>query len=138
MLLCWFACLWRELTGSHCALAWLCQLLHTVATHSVSLTQNSRPTVYSVALPLLCLPLLRLQHTSGGCILGDALEDGSAGPRTVGSLKGAANVVVADLSAVPLPRVSPQMTAYLYGYHVASTRYGGSSGNSSNSNSASA
>jgi hypothetical protein len=31
---------------------------------------------------------------------------------------GTSNVHVADLSAVPLPRVSPQMTAYLIGYHV--------------------
>lgn len=57
-------------------------------------------------------------------MLGAAAEDGSAGPDTVGLVRGTANVVVSDLSAVPLPRVSPQMTAYLLGYHIATQRYG--------------
>jgi hypothetical protein len=73
-------------------------------------------------LPVLLLHLL--QHLAGGCVLGAAAEDGSAGPATVGLVKGTANVVVSDLSAVPLPRVSPQMTAYLLGYHIATQRYG--------------
>lgn len=60
---------------------------------------------------------------SGGCVLGHAAEDGSAGPHTVGQVKGSSNVIVADLSAVPLPRLSPQMTAYLLGYHIATQRY---------------
>jgi hypothetical protein len=64
------------------------------------------------------------QHLAGGCILGEAANDGAADRERTGSVKGAHNVVVADLSACPLPRVSPQMTAYLVGYHVAAQRYG--------------
>lgn len=71
-----------------------------------------------------CPALAQLQHLAGGCVLGAAAEDGSVGPGTVGLVRGTANVVVSDLSAVPLPRVSPQMTAYLLGYHIATQRYG--------------
>jgi hypothetical protein len=65
---------------------------------------------------------------AGGCILGEALEDGSSGPGSVGKVKGTANVIVADLSAVPLPRVSPQMTAYLLGYHIAKQHFAARAG----------
>lgn len=60
--------------------------------------------------------------------MGEALEDGSSGPGSVGKVKGTANVIVADLSAVPLPRVSPQMTAYLLGYHIAKQHFAARAG----------
>lgn len=72
----------------------------------------------------VCADLLP-QHLAGGCLLGQAAEDGSTGHERVGTVKGTSNVIVADLSACPLPRVSPQMTAYLLGYHVAAQRFGG-------------
>ena len=56
------------------------------------------------------------QHLAGGC---QDSVDRDAGNR----VHGTSNVHVADLSAVPLPRVSPQMTAYLMGYHVGGTLY---------------
>ena len=59
------------------------------------------------------------QHLSGGCIFGKAIDLGHDNPRDTGKLYGSANVYVADLSAAPLPRISPQMTAYLIGFHVA-------------------
>ena len=64
--------------------------------------------------------MLSEQHLAGGCLIGRALE--SKGLQT-GLVNGSKNVHVADLSAVPLPRVSPQMTAYLVGFHVANQLY---------------
>jgi hypothetical protein len=63
--------------------------------------------------------LLTEQHLAGGCLLGEALDLGLETPAHTGRVKGSANIFVADLSASPLPRVSPQMTAYLIGHHVA-------------------
>ena len=63
--------------------------------------------------------LLTEQHLSGGCLFGEALDLGLDDPALTGLVKGSENIFVADLSAAPLPRVSPQMTAYLLGYHVA-------------------
>ena len=59
------------------------------------------------------------QHLSGGCIFDKAIALGLENNRDTGKVYGSANVYVADLSAVPLPRVSTQMTAYLVGFHVA-------------------
>jgi hypothetical protein len=63
--------------------------------------------------------LLTQQHLSGGCLLGKALDLGLRSPQATGRVLGSQNIYVADLSASPLPRVSPQMTAYLIGYHLA-------------------
>lgn len=63
--------------------------------------------------------LLSEQHLSGGCLFGKAIDKGIDHPQKTGKLYGSANVYVADLSSVPLPRISPQMTAYLIGFHVA-------------------
>ncbi|MDZ8051296.1 MAG: GMC oxidoreductase [Aulosira sp. ZfuVER01] len=63
--------------------------------------------------------LLSEQHLSGGCLFSKAIDPGMNNPANTGKLYGSANVYVADLSSVPLPRVSPQMTAYLIGFHVA-------------------
>jgi hypothetical protein len=63
--------------------------------------------------------LLTEQHLSGGCVLGKAIDLGLESPQDTGKVFGSQNIYVADLSAAPLPRVSPQMTAYLIGYHVA-------------------
>ena len=63
--------------------------------------------------------LLSEQHLSGGCLFGKAIDKGLKEPKNTGKLNGATNVYVADLSSVPLPRISPQMTAYLIGFHVA-------------------
>ena len=63
--------------------------------------------------------LLTQQHLSGGCVLGKALDLGLRSPQDTGKVLGSQNIYVADLSASPLPRVSPQMTAYLIGHHVA-------------------
>lgn len=63
--------------------------------------------------------LLTEQHLSGGCIFGKAIDSGKESPQDTGKVKGSQNIYVADLSASPLPRVSPQMTAYLIGHHVA-------------------
>jgi hypothetical protein len=68
--------------------------------------------------------MLSEQHLAGGCLLGYALETGENVASETGKVKGSENIHVADLSAVPLPRVSPQMTAYLIGRHVASRLYG--------------
>jgi GMC oxidoreductase len=67
--------------------------------------------------------LLSQQHLSGGCLLGKALASGEKDPPKTGKVKGSRNLYVADLSAVPLPRVSPSMTAYLVGFHVANQMY---------------
>lgn len=63
--------------------------------------------------------LLTEQHLSGGCLFGKAIDLGLQSPENTGKVLGSENIYVADLSAAPLPRVSPQMTAYLIGYHVA-------------------
>lgn len=63
--------------------------------------------------------LLTEQHMAGGCLSGPALDRGETRAEDTGKVKGTTNVHVADLSSVPLPRVSPQMTAYLIGFHVA-------------------
>jgi len=63
--------------------------------------------------------LLTEQHLSGGCVFGKALDLGQESPQNTGKVIGSQNIYVADLSASPLPRVSPQMTAYLIGHHVA-------------------
>jgi len=63
--------------------------------------------------------LLSEQHLAGGCLLGSVVELGEDEPSKSGKVKGSQNLYVADLSASPLPRCSPQMTAYLLGYHVA-------------------
>ncbi|HAC65738.1 MAG TPA: choline dehydrogenase [Cyanothece sp. UBA12306] len=63
--------------------------------------------------------LLSEQHLSGGCLFGKAIDQGIKNPSQTGKVFGTSNVYVADLSAVPLPRISPQMTAYLIGFHVA-------------------
>ena len=68
--------------------------------------------------------LLSEQHMAGGCIFGDALDTGEADRTKTGLVHGSSNIHVADLSATHLPRVSPQMTAYLIGFHVASRLYG--------------
>ncbi len=63
--------------------------------------------------------LLTEQHLSRGCIFGKAIDLGLESPEDTGKVLGSQNIYVADLSAAPLPRVSPQMTAYLIGHHVA-------------------
>ncbi len=63
--------------------------------------------------------LLTEQHLAGGCLFGKAIDKGLDNAMDTGKLYGSANVYVADLSAVPLPRISPQMTAYFIGFHVA-------------------
>ncbi|WP_299402525.1 GMC family oxidoreductase N-terminal domain-containing protein [Acaryochloris sp. IP29b_bin.148] len=63
--------------------------------------------------------LLTEQHLAGGCLYGSVLNQGLDNPEETGKVVGTHNVHVADLSSVPLPRVSPQMTAYLLGFHVA-------------------
>ena len=63
--------------------------------------------------------LLTEQHLSGGCVFGKAIDLGLESSQDTGKVLGSQNIYVADLSASPLPRVSPQMTAYLIGYHVA-------------------
>ncbi|PZD70288.1 Oxygen-dependent choline dehydrogenase [Acaryochloris thomasi RCC1774] len=63
--------------------------------------------------------LLTEQHLSGGCVFGKALNRGEESAHDTGKVIGSQNIYVADLSAAPLPRVSPQMTAYLIGHHVA-------------------
>ena len=63
--------------------------------------------------------LLSEQHVSGGCLFGKAIDQGLDDAKDTGLVHGAFNVYVADLSSVSLPRISPQMTAYLIGFHVA-------------------
>ena len=62
--------------------------------------------------------LLSEQHLAGGCIFGDVIDKGLDNPKDTGKVFGSDNVYVADLSTVPLPRCSTQMTAYLVGHHV--------------------
>jgi hypothetical protein len=67
--------------------------------------------------------LLSEQHLAGGCIFGDVIDKGLTDNASTGKVFGSHNIYVADLSAVPLPRVSTQMTAYLMGHHVAKQLY---------------
>jgi len=67
--------------------------------------------------------LLSEQHLAGGCILGDVVDKGLEDSAKTGQVFGTSNLYVADLSIVPLPRVSTQMTAYLMGHHVAKQLY---------------
>ena len=67
--------------------------------------------------------LLSEQHMAGGCLFGKAIDKGLENPQHTGRVYGSTNVHVADLSASPLPRISPQMTAYLMGFHVAKQLY---------------
>ncbi|MBD2667033.1 GMC family oxidoreductase N-terminal domain-containing protein [Richelia sinica] len=63
--------------------------------------------------------LLSEQHLAGGCLFNKAIDTGMNNVTNTGKLYGSANVYIADLSTVPLPRISPQMTAYIIGFHVA-------------------
>ncbi len=67
--------------------------------------------------------LLSEQHMAGGCVFGKAIDRGLENPQHTGKVYGSTNIHVADLSASPLPRISPQMTAYLIGFHVAKQLY---------------
>ncbi len=69
--------------------------------------------------------LLSQQHMSGGCLYGKAIDFGITNTARTGQVYGTTNVHVSDLSTVPLPRVSPQMTAYLVGFHLANQLRGG-------------
>ena len=67
--------------------------------------------------------LLSDQHLAGGCIFGDVIDKGITDASKTGQVIGSDNIHVADLSTVPLPRVSTQMTAYLVGHHVGKQLY---------------
>lgn len=67
--------------------------------------------------------LLSEQHLAGGCIFGDVIDMGIENPSNTGKVLGSENIHVADLSTVPLPRCSTQMTAYLVGHHVGKQLY---------------
>ena len=67
--------------------------------------------------------LLSEQHLAGGCIFSDVIDEGITDASKTGQVIGSDNIHVADLSAVPLPRVSTQMTAYLVGHHVGKQLY---------------
>jgi len=67
--------------------------------------------------------LLSEQHLAGGCVFGDVVDKGLEDSSKTGQVFGTSNLYVADLSIVPLPRVSTQMTAYLMGHHVAKQLY---------------
>ncbi|KAL7559022.1 hypothetical protein ACA910_016366 [Epithemia clementina (nom. ined.)] len=62
--------------------------------------------------------LLSEQHLAGGCVFGKVVDPGTRNPLETGKVFGSTNIHVADLSTVPLPRVSTQMTAYLIGHYV--------------------
>ena len=62
--------------------------------------------------------LLSEQHLAGGCLFGEVIDKGLDDPSATGKVFDTTNVYVADLSTVPLPRVSTQMTAYLIGHYV--------------------
>lgn len=57
--------------------------------------------------------LLSEQHLAGGCLFGKVIDKGEEDPLSTGRVFETTNVHVADLSTVPLPRVSTQMTAYV-------------------------
>jgi hypothetical protein len=67
--------------------------------------------------------LLSEQHLAGGCLFGEVVDSGENDPSQTGKVFGSENVYVADLSTVPLPRVSTQMTAYLIGHYVGKQLY---------------
>ncbi len=58
------------------------------------------------------------QHLAGGCLFGKVIDKGEEDPLATGRVFDTTNIYVADLSTVPLPRVSTQMTAYVIGHHV--------------------
>ena len=60
---------------------------------------------------------------AGGCLFGKVIDKGLEDTSQTGKVMGSTNIHVADLSAVPLPRVSTQMTAYLVGHYVGSQLY---------------
>merc|ERR1712038_1639933 len=62
--------------------------------------------------------LLSEQHLAGGCLFGKVIDKGEKDPLDTGKVFDTTNLYVADLSCVPLPRVSTQMTAYLIGHYV--------------------
>jgi hypothetical protein len=62
--------------------------------------------------------LLSEQHLAGGCLFGKVIDKGEEDASAAGRVFGTNNIHVADLSTVPLPRVSTQMTAYMIGHHV--------------------
>jgi len=62
--------------------------------------------------------LLSEQHLAGGCLFGKVIDKGDKDPLDTGKVFDTTNLYVADLSCVPLPRVSTQMTAYLIGHYV--------------------
>ena len=62
--------------------------------------------------------LLSEQHLAGGCLFGKVIDKGEEDASAAGRVFGTKNIHVADLSTVPLPRVSTQMTAYMIGHHV--------------------
>merc|ERR1712038_137274 len=62
--------------------------------------------------------LLSEQHLAGGCLFGKVIDLGQNDPSETGKVFDTTNVHVADLSTVPIPRVSTQMTAYLIGHFV--------------------
>lgn len=62
--------------------------------------------------------LLSEQHLAGGCLFGKVIDKGEEDASATGRVFGTKNIHVADLSTVPLPRVSTQMTAYVIGHHV--------------------
>ncbi len=68
--------------------------------------------------------LLSEQHLAGGCLFGKVVDTGEDDPLATGRVYDTKNVHVADLSTVPLPRVSTQMTAYVIGHHVGQQMFG--------------
>ena len=67
--------------------------------------------------------MLSEQHLAGGCLFGEALDQGEIDPSRTGLVHGTENIHVADLSTVPIPRISTQMTAYVIGHYVGSQLY---------------
>lgn len=68
--------------------------------------------------------LLSEQHLAGGALFGKVIDKGEEDPLATGRVFDTSNLYVADLSTVPLPRVSTQMTAYVIGHHVGSKIFG--------------
>lgn len=69
--------------------------------------------------------LLSEQHLAGGCLFGKVIDKGEDDASQTGKVFGTENLHVADLSTVPLPRLSTQMTAYAVGLHVGKELYKG-------------
>jgi choline dehydrogenase-like flavoprotein len=68
--------------------------------------------------------LLSEQHLAGGCLFGKVVDTGEEDPSKAGKVFDTTNLHVADLSTVPIPRVSTQMTAYLVGHYVGKQLFG--------------